>query len=378
MDSLARIAAAFLLVPLIAAAWFSVQLARADASFRKGTPESVAFARDLAPLNTEYMMLRAMELDYGGADSTALLERAASLTPMNATPRIRLGLDAEIRGDFPAAEKYLLDAARVNRQFEPRWTLANFYFRRANTDQFWRWIHSALDVSYGDRRPAFDLCWNFSSVPSEIFTRAIPDRREVIGPYLEYLNETHRPAAMPSVALQLASFRDARDRAALLSAVDALIAAQDGPSAAAVWHALGYPMPAGVFRGDFQPPAAGAGFDWRYTSGQGITHLPIDQPRSMLRILLDGSEPESAELLRQVLTLKPGVRYKLTWQSRTEGLASPSGLEWRIGGQHAPLASGELNVVAPSDLAPLVLFYSRPLGETRAEGSVELWNIAVR
>ncbi len=377
MDSIARFAAALLLLPLIAAAWFSIQLARADYQFRLGTPETVARARELAPLNTDYMLLRAMQLDYAGADATTLLERAAVTTPMNAVPLIRLGLAAEIRGDFPAAEKYLLDAAGLNRQFEPRWTLANFYFRRANADEFWRWIHSALDVSYGDRRPSFDLCWNVSSDPNEIFTRAIPDRRDVLGPYLEYLNETHRSPAMPAVALKLASVPNPQDRPLLLKTVDALIDAKDASSAAAVWRALGYPNPAGVFRGDFQAPEARAGFDWRYTSAQGITRLPIDQPRSMMRISLDGSEPESVELLRQVLSLEPGVSYKLTWQSRAQDLASPSGIEWRIGDQHAPLASGELPIVAPSSLAPLILFYARPSGETRAEGSLELWNVAI-
>src|ERR1700733_3627454 len=119
-----------LLLPLIAAGWFSVRLARADAEFRRGTPESVARAMELAPSNSEYVLVRALQVEYDGGDSTRLLERAATLSPMNAAPRIRLGLAAEIRGDFAGAETWLTDAARVNHQFEPRWTLANFYFRR--------------------------------------------------------------------------------------------------------------------------------------------------------------------------------------------------------------------------------------------------------
>jgi tetratricopeptide (TPR) repeat protein len=383
MASVVRFAGALLLLPLIAAAWFSVRLARADLEFRRGTPEAVAHAVELAPANTEYTLLRAMQLEYDGADSTALLERAANLNPMNAAPRIRLGLAAEIRGDPGSAEKWLLDAARVDREFEPRWTLANFYFRRGNTEQFWKWIRAALDVSYGDRRPAFELCWNVSSDGGEIFSRAIPDRPQVIRAYLEYLNETRRWAAIPSAALKLASINDAQDRPVLFGAVDALIAIDDAASAKSVWQALGLANRSGVFRGDFEAPEVGAGFDWHFLSGQGITHLAIDQPQSLHRIALNGSQRETAELLRQTLSLEPHARYKLTWESRTQGIGSPTGIAWRIGDRLAPIAAnenataGEIEFVAPSDLAPLVLIYSRPPGEIRAEGSIELWHVAI-
>ncbi|HML18838.1 MAG TPA: hypothetical protein VK419_17525 [Bryobacteraceae bacterium] len=378
-----RFAGALLLLPLIAAAWFSIQLARADAEFRRGTPESTAHAAMLVPDNTEYILLRAMQLDYDGADPTALLERAAALNPMNAAPRIRLGLAAEIRGDSSTAEKWLLDAARVNRQFEPRWTLANFYFRQGNPEQFWKWMRAALDVSYGDRRPAFELCWNMSSDANEIFSRAIPERREVLDAYVEYLNETRRSAAIPPVALKLASVNHPTDRPVLLNAVDVLIAAGDAASAKNLWQALGYATSSIVFRGDFAPPAVGAGFDWRFSANPGIAHLAIDQPRLMHRITFDGSEAESAELLRQVVNLTPHARYQLSWESRTQGIASPAGIAWRIAGQSGSVASsenataGQLEFVAPSGLIPLTLIYSRPPGETRAEGSIELWHVAI-
>lgn len=381
MASVTRFAGAFLLPPLIAAAWHAVRLARADVEFRRGTPESVARAVELAPANTEYTLLRAMQLEYDGADSTALLERAASLNPLNAAPRIQLGLAAEIHGDPGGAERWLLDAARVDRQFEPRWTLANFYFRRGDTEQFWKWMRAALEVSYGDHRSAFELCSNVSSDAGEILARAIPDDRGVLRAYLEYLNETHRWAAMPLTAQKLASIGDAKDRPELLGAVDALIAANDAASAKSVWRALGYPDGSGVFRGDFEPPEIGAGFDWHFLRGQGITQQSIEQPRSMHRITLSGSQPETAELLRQMLSLEPHARYKLTWQARTHGIASPTGIAWRIGDQLAPVASkenpGEFEFVAPSELTPLILTYSRPLGQTRAEGSIELWRVAI-
>src|SRR5580704_14973314 len=112
---------------LATASFVSVRRAYADWEFRRGTPEAVRRAVDIAPSNAEYVLFRALELDYDGADATPLLERAAALNPMSSTPRIRLGLAAEISGDHASAENYFLDAARIDRQFEPRWTLANFY-----------------------------------------------------------------------------------------------------------------------------------------------------------------------------------------------------------------------------------------------------------
>ena len=45
----------------------------------------------------------------------------------------------------------LHEAARVDRTFDPRWTLANYYFRRQNWDEFWKWMRAAAEMSYGDR-----------------------------------------------------------------------------------------------------------------------------------------------------------------------------------------------------------------------------------
>ncbi len=159
--------------------------ARADAEFRTGTPQGVARAVELAPRNTAYLSLHALQVEYEGRDSRPLLEEIARLNPDASAPRIRLGLDAEVRGDLASAERWLLDAARVDRQYEPRWTLANFYFRQRTLDRFWAWLRSALEVSYGDRAAAFDLAWAAAPDTRTILSRAIPDRHEVVAAFLD-------------------------------------------------------------------------------------------------------------------------------------------------------------------------------------------------
>ena len=146
MYYVSRILAVVALLAIVLAGAYSIRLAMADAAFRKHTPEAVARALEILPDRASYLLLRALQMDYDGADSTALLERAARVNPVSSAPRIRLGLAAETRGDFPGAEKWLLDAARVDRQFEPRWTLANFYFRRERAGLFWKWMRGARSL----------------------------------------------------------------------------------------------------------------------------------------------------------------------------------------------------------------------------------------
>ncbi len=423
MYYVSRFLACIAVLTLIAAASFSIHLARADAEFRRGDPASIARAIAIEPRDTGYLAFRALQLDYDETDSAPLLERAAALSPLSSSPRLRLGLAAEIRGDYVSAERWLLDAARVDHQFEPRWTLANFYFRRANASPFeprlrtpfWRWTRAALEVSYGDRRPAFDLCWRMAgdTGSAEILERAIPDKHDVVAAYLAFVLDSHRDSIAPA-AMKLAGFHDSADRPTLLAACDALIDQPEAPdvrdaragrvpasggheaasaggkatsashaaaSALELWTAIGLASPSGVFNGAFSSAPMNHGFDWRSIESPGVIHSSIDQPRSAHRISLDGRQPESCALLTQIVNLDPHAIYTLRWEIRTSGIKSPSGIQWRIGDRRAPIeptesaSIGSADFTVTSELAPLTLFYQRPSGEARAEGSVDLTRV---
>ena len=89
------------------------------------------------------------------AISMAALERAVALNPSDAGSWIELGLRWEADGNAGRAEQYLLRAAEVDRQYLPRWSLANFYFRRKDTEKFWAWARASAEMVYGDARPLF-------------------------------------------------------------------------------------------------------------------------------------------------------------------------------------------------------------------------------
>lgn len=362
-----RLFAVAALFVLAIAAVYSVRLALADAAFRKQTPQSVALALEILPDHAGYLLFRAQQITYDGEDSTTLLERAARVNPLSSAPRIRLGLAAESRGDFSGAEKWLLDAARVDRQFEPRWALANFYFRRASSE-FWKWMQSALDVSYGDRRLAFDLCWRMTSNGDEVLAHAIPDRHEILAAYLYYVMDQRHEAVGPA-ALKLAQLRDRSDAEELATACDVLINNGKFAEALELWLQMGHPHTGLIANGDFATEPSGHGFDWRPSRAAGITHVPL--PGSY-RILFSGEESESTELLRQFVALQPGKVYSLRWEARTQGFGSPSGVEWTAGVTRSAIEQGFLNFKAEAAFLPITLAYRRPTGQARAEGSVEI------
>jgi tetratricopeptide (TPR) repeat protein len=376
-----RVLGCLALLGLALAAFFSVRLAQASAEFSRRSPESVARALEILPYNTDYLSLRALQLEYEGEASAPLLERAAVAAPLSSAPRIRLGLAAETRGDFPAAERWLLEAARVDRQFEPRWTLANFYFRQARPDEFWKWMRAALEVSYGDRTPAFDLCWRFSQDAREILERAIPDQPDVLGGYVSYLLDQHRSSA-GSVAVRLAAMRDPAYTALLEAACDALLDAGNADDAREVWRLLGHPAPGGITNGDFARPPVNHGFDWRLLESPGVTHIHLDP--SGQRILLSGKQPESCDLLRQIIAVENGKQYDLRWEARTHEIALPSGIEWSIAGRHATVASAEdwqkgvVSFTPTAALVPITLGYRRPTGQPRAEGFIEIRSVSLQ
>src|SRR5579871_3647710 len=329
MYYISRFVGAVAFVACLVLGWFSVRLAQADAWFRRATPEAVARAVAMMPRNTDYAAFQALQLAYDGQDAVPVLERIAKQNPLSSAPRIRLGLAAEIRGDIDAAEKWLLDAARVDHQFEPGWTLANFYFRRGRRDEFWKWIHRALEVSYGDRKLAFDLCWRISDDSQEILSRAIPDLRDVLAAYFFYLHDGNprRLAASVPVALKLAALKNSFDLPLVYGACQSFLAERQEVAALELWRISGHVPPSGIMNGDFTHAPSNFCFDWERQDAPGIHHIFLDQ---RIRIEMSGQQAETSHLLGQYIRLQPDKRYVLRGESRTQGIRVPSGITWSM------------------------------------------------
>jgi len=243
-------------------------------------------------------------------------------------------------------------------------------------------MRSALEISYGDRAAAFDLCWQMSMDPSEILN-AIPEKREVLAAYLAYVLSHHKQDAIAGAASRLARTRSSEDVPLLYTAIDNRLSAGDAGEASDLWQALGNPRPTGVTHPDFEQPRIGHGFDWIYPETQGVGHVALDLPPAH-RIRFSGQQPESCELLRQVVGgLRMGAEYTLHWDARTQGIASPTGLQWRIAGRSGDVAAsgdwsqGSLAFKPESDHATLQLVYRRPEGQARTDGQIDLKRVVI-
>jgi hypothetical protein len=106
-----------------------------------------------------------------------------------------------------------------------------------------------------------------------------------------------------------------------------------------------------------------------------VTHQSLESHR----IRFSGQQPQSCELLRQVVGgLRPGAAYTLQWETRTQEIASPTGLVWQIANRTGEIAAsddwsaGRMQFTPDSDHAVLVLTYRRPEGQVRTEGYVDI------
>jgi hypothetical protein len=242
-------------------------------------------------------------------------------------------------------------------------------------------MRAALEVSYGDRSLAFDLCWRMTQNPEEVLVQAIPDRHDVLAAYLYYIialqTIDRRREAVGAAALKLAQLHDRSDVPQLETACDLLIDAGKFIEARDLWRQMGHARTGLIGNGDFAAEPSGHGFDWRPSPAEGVTEVPL--PGSY-RIRFSGRQPESSELLRQFVVLQPGKMYSLRWEARTQGFGSPSGIQWTVGPAHAAIEStqgwsaGNMDFDFKSEAAliPITLVYHRPTGQARAEGSVEI------
>jgi hypothetical protein len=387
-----RIAPLFLAAALLFAAYWAIRLAWADHLSREGTPESISRAVNLVPNNAEYRSRRA---GLPGRLAMKDLEAAVALNPMDAKAWMDLGLQAEIAGDLSRAERCLLQAARVDKGYAPRWTLANYYFRLQDEPNFWRWARQAAEMSYITPTALYRLCWRMTTDPDTILRKAIPDQPARLAQYLSFLLAENRLGAATPVAERILPHDGEKDSALLLACSDRLLAAGDVSGSLLVWNSmiraglLPYsPLDpahgASLTNGGFTAPPTSVGFDWRIHSFPGVEITPSASPPA-LRITFSGRQPESCEILHQFVPLLPDRRYLVRFLYETSTSQTDTGLRWRIIGRakaakiaEAPLGESLAFETPPGvTLVRLALSYQRPLGSTRFEGWLALRKVAV-
>ena len=362
--------------------WSSLKFAYADYLFQKDTEESVRTAIRLVPDGWEYYM-RLAQFDRGHARE--LLATSLRLDRYNAQADIELGLRYEAEGDFARAEKLLLAAFEVDHTYLPRWSLANYYFRRDNMPAFWAWARSAAAMPADDIGPLFELCWRVAPDPEKITGAILNEKPELIRQYLGFLLAKDQLPAVANVAPRLVrSGEPETDSPLLFSVVNRMVAANDAAAANALWHLLieqhwvvaDATVPNNA---DFGREPLPVSFDWTLPEYPGLHSWPGS---SGLETEFTGSQPEDCTVAEQAVALTPG-NYTMAYTYHTSDIPPGTGIRWQIIDAKSntvladspDLSSDTLNhsalafsVPPGASLLRLRLAYRRALGTPRISG----------
>jgi len=322
----------------IGTAAVAMWLAAAELAFRRDTLASVSSASRTR--NTQ-CYARLAELDEHNA---AMHMRAAvKANPRDAALWIGLGLalERESPDAVSQASQSLEQAAKVNKQYLPAWTLANFAFRHGDTATFWRAARHAAALAYDNRRPLIELASRVEPVPETALDRmqaSAPVERD----YLDFLIiEGHLGDAI-KVARRILRRRETASEGASPESEDGkrlaaftgrLLDAHHTREALEIWNRLGWfpatSAHAALTNGDLERMPSGVGFDWRIGSLRGVQSAW--RPH-VIQFDFSGSQPEVFSLFEQWVVAH-GQSYRLTFDYKLlmaiqQFPASSSGLRW--------------------------------------------------
>jgi hypothetical protein len=366
-------------------------LARADFLFRQNTEQSVQAAVRLEPDAWQYDMRLSLLDD---AHAERFLETARTLDVYNSEADIELGLRREAAGDYPTAERLLLDAYAVDDTYLPRWSLANFYLRRGSLPEFWAWARSAAQMPSDNTGPLFELCWSVSPDPNEITQKILNDNPRLIRQYLDFLLTKNQALAAAGMAGRLIQTGESSsDNPKVFLVIDQLLKSNDGDAARSLWNVLiarkwivaDKTIPNNP---DFARDPLPVGLDWSLPSLSGLHSWPGP---SGLESEFSGEEPESCTVAEQEMVLSPG-NYQMDFSYRTQDIPAATGLRWQVVAtspekllaESPDLSSDSMsNVAVPfsirSDvsLVSLRLQYQRALGTPRISGTLVVPSIHI-
>jgi tetratricopeptide (TPR) repeat protein len=387
-----------LIAVALAGGCFATILGLASFLFHRGDRQSVELAARLVPFNPDYLSRLS---SYYPERRTQLLEKAESENPYSEQAWLNLGFDAEFyRRDYSAAERDYLKAADVSHLFLPRWTLANFYFRRQKVQEFLHWARLALDVTPYSAAPIFSEMWVLVPDHADILG-LLPPRPAILQQYFDYLMTTQQYVFAPPVIARLVSAAPPSQAqlygvaADIGPALDTMLGAGFGSQALQIWselshaHWIQFPAPAPqhpLTNGDFST-FYGHGFDWFLLTPAGVS-LSYVQAAHQMEVEWTGDEDEACQLLLQWVPLGPVRRYHLQWEQESSGLSNPAGVNWRIHTstfdlQSPDLVAGqgtgwEFQTPPGAGMAMLILEYRRPLGQTKAKGTMRLQKVSLQ
>jgi hypothetical protein len=362
---------------LAVSSYWAARLAWADHLSRDPEPAVRERALALAPAIAVFPERAAERREDLRLDSLPYRRRAVELDPENADRLMQLALRAELAGDFSLAERSLLRAAERRSLYQPKYLLAQYYFRRRTAGPFRAWVRTALNSAYGDITPLLDLCWRERPDAAWLAGNVLPRRRGFARQYLTFLIAREQWAPAFTQARSIAEAPQTEDRAALLAYCDARLAKSSAGDAREIWNTLCRRrlLPDGpldpsnhITNGDFLHAPSSRGFDWRLVEQTGVR---CDTGNGEMRITFSGRQPERCPIAWQYVPLEPGATYRLRCDVLVSDRDAPPCITWEApDSEYQTQPDGSMTLTSRGELGRVILVYQRPMGATRLEGSL--------
>ncbi|HVG20269.1 MAG TPA: hypothetical protein VNI02_14560 [Blastocatellia bacterium] len=277
--------------------------------------------------------MAASDRDLDRAEFHAL--RAIALSPNNYRFRLTLASVREAKGDRAAAEEALKDALSLApNDRDVHWRLANVMLREGKLAASFEEFRVAVAANPALLPGTLDLIWrasrgNFEAV--ETVTGADAKSRLTLA---QFLVGKSRVAEASNI------FRSV-DRSARLAASESaavltsLIGAGQADLARELWASLvteGDARPGLVWNGGFETDILKgfSQFDWTFGRSE-YARLSLDGGhahaggRSLRLDFLGRDTTKLDDEIKQLIVLRPGVRYRLECYAKSEGLVTPEG-----------------------------------------------------
>lgn len=374
-----------------------------------GTPDNEIAARlriatkmrpDMAEL-WRYRANQAAMNDPIGAE--AMLQRAVRLAPTDWRNWSNLGMIFYQLGDSANADRCLRNAARLDSGYAAHLELANLAWLLGDSNQFRSEISKALRIApTTEYTEIFQRVLHLAGPDPEMLLRVLPgDETSPVSGAIQYLcglghvnvaTQAWRLLPSPCPASSVAACQ----AAALALSYHWLAKAEhpdeiDAPEQSIkFWNdAVHLGMEAGhghlgqITDGQFHYPWKG-GLSWSADSRFSLLRLGIGSGvlGNQVQVQLSGQQPDHAMVLSQLVVVRPGQRYHLSFSSRSKDLQNGQGMGLAVNllpdRQLTTLPAraesewvkneGIVNIPANTRLVQIGLAYNRPVGVAPMRG----------
>lgn len=256
-------------------------------------------------------------------------ERAAQLRPRDYFPWMLLGVTRDQNRDQAGAVSALRQSIALAPAYgKPHWLLGNVLLRGGQFDEAFRELRLAARSNPALLPNVIDLAWGISRHDPLRTAEALqPDTdAERLSLAIYFASHQQGTAALD----QFRAVKTASDESANRLLTE-LLRAKQFVQAYEVWT-LAHGVAAGLgplLNGDFEDEVAirNSGFGWQITANMTNVSMSLDGAQFQtggrsLRVDFAGDPDPEKILLSQVLIVKPGAKYRLTFRAMTKDFVS--------------------------------------------------------